>query len=215
MNLRILLLPFVALALAFSVAVDAGPGKKEKGPKLYKWVDKNGVTHFGNAIPPEYASQGGEQINKQGETVKVIEAEKTGAELEALQRERTAAAEAKKDAAEQEQHDRMLIGTYATLTDLQRAHEAKVSSIQSQVQLASGTVANLERELLRLEKAERKEKEAGNPVPDKLARNIAKHRSELLANQRFIFEKQTEIDAANAQYENDRQRLIKLKGLKD
>jgi len=41
-------------------------GTPPSGRKLYKWVDEQGVTHFGDHIPPEYASQEQHVINSQG-----------------------------------------------------------------------------------------------------------------------------------------------------
>ena len=46
--------------LAFAPATSlAAPGSSptNNGRVLYKWVDKDGVTHYGDHVPPEYASQ--------------------------------------------------------------------------------------------------------------------------------------------------------------
>jgi len=42
-------------ALAFSLSAEA---------KLCKWVDENGVIHYVDVIPPEYASKNTDQANK-------------------------------------------------------------------------------------------------------------------------------------------------------
>src|SRR5574337_94410 len=50
----------VALLLSAALTATLAGGvlaQQQNGPKLYKWVDKNGVTHYGSSVPPEYANQ--------------------------------------------------------------------------------------------------------------------------------------------------------------
>ena len=48
---------------------------------MYKWVDEQGVTHYGDHIPPEYATQEQHVVNKQGIEVGHLEAQKTPEQL--------------------------------------------------------------------------------------------------------------------------------------
>ena len=48
---------------------------------VYRWVDENGVVHFGDAIPPEYAEQEKLILNEQGVTVGRIAGKATEEEL--------------------------------------------------------------------------------------------------------------------------------------
>ena len=50
---------------------------------LYKWVDEQGVTHYGDHIPPEYAAQEQQVINSQGVEISRLEAQKTPEQLAA------------------------------------------------------------------------------------------------------------------------------------
>jgi hypothetical protein len=218
MQLKYFAIPLLAITLAAAAASDvqAGPAaKKEKrgtAQKLYKWVDDKGVTHFGNKIPPEYASQGGEQIDKTGQTVRTIEAEKSGEALAEAERQRAEAEAARQAAADQARNDKVLLGTFPTVADLTRSKDAKLAAVDAQARLASGTVATLERELVKLEKQAETLKKANKPVPDKIMVDIESHRRDLLTNQRFVLERQAEHDQVLEQYEKDRKRLIELRG---
>lgn len=214
MQTRHLLMILLALSVASTATVDAGPAQKKaaKGQKLYKWVDKDGVTQFGNAIPPEYASQGGEQISKSGQTLRTIEAEKTPEQLAEMERAKAAAEEARLVAAEAAKRDRMLLGTYPTIADLMRARDTRLQAIEAQTNLASGTVAALERELVKLDKQEQNARKSGKALPEKAQQDKQRIREELLANQRFVLEKQAEAQATRDQFEKDRLRLIELRG---
>ena len=58
----------IGLVFAAGVLV---PGAALAG-KLYKWVDENGVTHYGDAIPPEYSKQTHDVLNEQGRKVGTV-----------------------------------------------------------------------------------------------------------------------------------------------
>ena len=38
--------------------------------KLYKWVDNQGVTHYGETIPPEYADKDNVLLDDKGRVIK-------------------------------------------------------------------------------------------------------------------------------------------------
>ena len=64
------------------------PGQPAKrAGQMYKWVDENGVTHYGQTIPPEYRDQAAEEMNRRGMTVRRIEPAGTPEERRAAGRE--------------------------------------------------------------------------------------------------------------------------------
>ena len=54
---------------------------------MYKWVDENGQTQFGDRIPPRYLVKEHEELNEQGVTIKHKEAAKTAAQKAEAQRQ--------------------------------------------------------------------------------------------------------------------------------
>ena len=58
-----LLLPALLVALCAGLA-HAQSGKDKT--KLYRWVDKDGQVHYGDSVPPEYAEQDRDILNRQG-----------------------------------------------------------------------------------------------------------------------------------------------------
>src|SRR6266436_6675879 len=65
-----------AVILLASPGFAAGAGASS-GRTLYKWVDSQGVTHYGDHIPPEYAAQEKQVINSQGVEISRLEAQKS------------------------------------------------------------------------------------------------------------------------------------------
>src|SRR3984893_3379578 len=100
------------------------------GRTLYKWVDEQGVTHYGDHIPPEYAAQEKQVINSQGVEISRLEAQKSP---EAL-----AAEEQKRAETEQNQNrDRNLLNTYGTVQEIERLRDQRVTLLSDQIKVTS------------------------------------------------------------------------------
>src|ERR1700693_5262764 len=100
----------VLLVATTSFSAGAAPSN---GRKLYKWVDEQGVAHFGDHIPPEYASQAQHIVTSRG-----LETERTEAQGP---REQMAAEEKKKFEAEQKaSRDKNLLNTYVSVSEIER-----------------------------------------------------------------------------------------------
>src|SRR5579863_1190931 len=74
-------------ALLASTCFAAGTGSSN-GRTLYKWVDAQGVTHYGDQVPPEYAGQEQQIINSQGVVINRVEGQKTAEQLAAEDQKR-------------------------------------------------------------------------------------------------------------------------------
>src|ERR1700723_4754032 len=66
----------LALPLAAGAAAPTST-PSNNGRVLYKWVDAQGVTHYGDHVPPEYASQEQHILNSRGYEIDRLEAQKT------------------------------------------------------------------------------------------------------------------------------------------
>ena len=194
-----------AFALGAGLPASAGPAQPPKqGKKMYKWTDKDGVVHYGSAIPPEYADQQKTQINSQGQTVKTIDGAMTPEQRAAREQAKLDEA-AKKQAVE---HDKVLLSTYGSVTDIERARDSRLAAIQGQINLASSTISSLEVEGVRLEKQRAVAKDPKQI--ERLDAALAKQRAEMNANQRAVMTKQDEKLAVAKQYDADIARYREL-----
>ena len=72
-------------AAALGAAAWAAPAARSSSQSsqkgiAYRWVDEQGVVHYGDNIPPQYASQDRAILNSQGVEVGHLDAQKTPAE---------------------------------------------------------------------------------------------------------------------------------------
>jgi hypothetical protein len=142
------LLVFAALALP----LDGSAQQRRDGARsLYRWVDKNGVVQYGDSVPPEYANIDRDVLNNQGVRVGFEEGEVTPEER-AIIEQREAAEEAERRAkAEVARHDRMLLETYLSVSDIEDLRDRRLELLESQIKVTELYLANLRKRLVGLQ----------------------------------------------------------------
>lgn len=112
----------------------------------YTWVDDEGVRHYGDSIPPEYADKPKDVVNEHGVTVGHIRGRKTAEEIEA---ERVAKElELQKEL--QLRADRALLSTYNTVEEIQMHRDRRIELFQAQARVTELYLRNLNRRLQQL-----------------------------------------------------------------
>lgn len=202
-RLILLALPLLALTLA------AGPVEAQK---VYRWVDKNGQVHYGDKIPPEYASQDRDVLNKSG--MKVGSEQATGTP-EAI-RAREEAERAKAAAAEQARRDRMLLQTYQNTEEIELLRARRLDQIDAQLTIQEQSLANLKQrrtEQMRqaARYAPRSTKPDAPPLPEGLAADLEQSASDIRVQEANLQKKREEREAVNRQFDEDVRRFKELR----
>jgi len=199
-----------AVILLASPGFAAGAGSSS-GRTLYKWVDEQGVTHYGDHIPPEYAAQEKQVINSQGVEIKRLEAQKSP---EAL-----AAEEQKRAEAEQSQNrDRNLLNTYGTVQEIERLRDQRVTLLTDQIKVTSQFLEVLNGKLTKLRVSSMHFKPYNSdpkaPVmPDQVAEDLVRVGNDMRTQEENLREKRSEETAMSKQFESDIVRFKELKGI--
>ena len=96
--------------------------------KVFRWVDENGVVHFGDSIPAKYAELPKQVLNEHGVAVEELEGKKTPEQIEAerIEKERLMAIELRKRA------DQALLATYLTVEEIMMHRDRRVELFQAQ-----------------------------------------------------------------------------------
>lgn len=198
----------IALTLLLSLAADATEAR------VYKWTDKDGIVHYGDSIPPEYAEQPKQVLNDQGVTVDHLEGKKTPEQLEAerLARELQTQKEL------QQRADRTLLNTYLNVDEIIMHRDRRVELFQAQQRVTELYLRNTERRLDSLEKDARRYKPySSDPsapmINDSLLRDI-RETKETIKRQRDNLQRYK--DSQNeiiARFDGDIARFKILKGI--
>jgi hypothetical protein len=199
-----------AVMLFASPGFAAGAGASN-GRTLYKWVDAQGVTHYGDQIPPEYAAQEKSVINSHGIEINRLEAQKTAEQL--------AAEDQKKAEAEQSRNrDRNLLNTYASVQEIERLRDQRVALLSDQIKVTSQFLEVLNGKLKKLRVSSTHFKPySSDPkapaMPDQIAEDLVRVGNDIRTQEQNLREKRSEETVMSKQFDSDIERFKELKGI--
>jgi len=194
-----------AALVAFSGAASAAGN----GRTLYKWVDDQGVTHYGDSIPPEYASQEQHIINSQGIEISHLDAQKSAAQL--------AAEEQKKlDAEQRLSRDKNLLNTYVSVQEIERLRDQRLSLVADQIKVTNQFLDTLNGRMkkLRVSSMHFRPYNADSkapPMPDQVAEDLVRLAIDINTQEQNLLEKRGEESTMKKQFESDIDRFKELK----
>jgi hypothetical protein len=197
-------------ALLAAPCFAAGAGTSN-GRTLYKWVDEQGVTHYGDHIPPEYAGQEQHVMNSRGVEISHQDAQKSADQM--------AADEQKRLEAEQSQsRDRNLMNTYASVQEIERLRDQRVTLLSDQIKVTSQFLEVLNGRLNKLRTASMHFKPYNNdasapPMPDQIAEDLVRVGNDIHTQEQNLHEKRNEETNMHKQFDSDIQRFKELKGI--
>ena len=202
------LLAATALACAGACAAAAPSKSSSKQGVAYRWVDEQGVVHYGDHIPPQYASKERAVLNSQGVEVGRLEAQKSPEQATVEAREREAQLR-------QRQHDAFLITTYTSVKDIEALRDLRLDQLRGQRAAAEQYTESLRTRLATLQtRALNFQPYSARPdarrMPDDLAENLVRTVNELHAQDQELAVKTQEETTLRAQFQADIERYRAL-----
>jgi Domain of unknown function (DUF4124) len=180
--------------------------------KLYKWVDDNGTTHYGEAIPPEYADKdrqeikGGRVVNT--EEVLTPERRRAKEEEEAKNREKERAE------LEQKRYDNTLISTYSSTKEIDLARDRSLKQIDLRINAINFSVKMASDNLDRLQNEADRYSKKNKEIPKSLTEDLRDAQTRLDKLKKDLEIPVSEKTALEARYDADKARYIELTGRK-
>ena len=180
--------------------------------KVYRWVDNDGVVHFGDQIPPEYASIDRQVLNQQGIAVGTEQGTVTEEELAA---ERQATAE--KDATLAAAHrDEVLLNTYLSVEEIEVLRDRRIGLIEDEISVTTNYLQSLRDDLTELQAEASKFKpystEPGaEPIDEKLAKELSDTVDSIALYEKTLANTRTRQDQVLMAFEADISRFKELK----
>ena len=124
-TVTILLLPLASLAA--------------EQQKLYRWVDIDGVIHYGDYVPAEYADMEKHVLNEHGVTVDVLRGKQTAEQIA----EENRMAELKRQAELQRRADEALLATYLSVDEIVMHRDRRIELFQAQSRVTELYLRNM------------------------------------------------------------------------
>jgi hypothetical protein len=167
--------------------------------RIVKWVDKDGVTHYGDKSPMPEAAKRSSELSKDGRIVKRIEPKNNDA------------AENDKRHMEQTRHDAALLASYSSDKEIDIAQERNTRIDEIALETLNQKLEGLNQQLAKNSAAEVFFIDKKKPVPD----NIKHERQAVMANiaetEQQITKKKAGIEATRQRFQEDKTRYVELK----
>jgi hypothetical protein len=197
-----------SLLLASAALLPPGAHAEKNTVAAYRWVDEQGVVHYGDSIPPQYAEKAHELLNKQGIQVGHEDAQKTPEQL-------TEEARGQAEAFKRKQHDSFLVTTYTSVKDIEALRDTRLDQLQGQRVAAEAYVENLNSRLVALQNRAKlfrpySPRADARRMPDDLAEDLVRTLNELRTQSNALTAKNEEVSAMRAQFQSDIERYREL-----
>jgi len=197
-----------ALALCTSLWL---PAPSLHAGKLFKWVDENGQTRYGDRIPPQYAKKSNETLNSQGVVVESKAAAKTREQLAAEQQLAKVKADQERKRQEQAHQDRILLDTFTNEDEMILTRDGKIEAIEAVIRVTKSRTEKIKQRLATQELRAANLERSGKAVPQKLQQDIGEAHRQIRYNSDYISNRRKVQQAIREKFELDINRFRKLK----
>ncbi|HEX9852869.1 MAG TPA: DUF4124 domain-containing protein [Woeseiaceae bacterium] len=182
--------------------------------KLYRWVDHDGVVHYGDSIPAEYADIERQVVNEHGITVDVMRGKKS--EEEIAEEKRQEALRMKLEL--QRRADVALLATYLSIDEIIMHRDRRIELFQAQAKVTEMYLQNLQRRLDELQ-AEASgfrpysEDEDAPMIDPGLVSELTTTKEKIAQHERNLQKFQADEQSIVARFDGDIDRFRTLKGI--
>ena len=181
--------------------------------KIRKWVDKDGVVHYSDVVPPEYADRDRDILNEQAVLIGSEQGEITAEEQAEIDRLAAEERDRRISDEEKQRRDRMLLDTYLSVSDIEELRDRRIELLESQIKVTEQYLNNLHKRLRALEReAERYDGEDGAGLPPELALEMSRTLASISLYQDNLARTRGEQDVLREAFAADISRFQELKG---
>jgi len=175
-----------------------------------KWVDENGVVHYGTTVPPQYKDREHSELNKRGIEVRRIDRAKTQKEIERDKALAALRAEQRKLLEEQQERDRILLSLYRNEDDLVMARDGKIAQLDAQIRLNHAEIRRLKSRLSDFQAAAAVAERRGRQMTTQQRANLTSTQRSIEKSYAMILSREDEKRATLERYDYDLTRFRTL-----
>jgi uncharacterized protein YjcR len=203
---------FITLLLLLILPISVSAAGKNQ--KLYRWVDADGLVHYGDSVPAEYAELERQIVNDHGITVDILRAKMTAEEIAEEKRQDDLRMQRELE----RRADQALLATYLTVDEILMHRDRRIELFEAQARVTELYLRNLERRMSVL-KDEASGFQPYSEDPDAemistdLADDIASTKEAITRHEANLQRFQNDQQGIVARFDGDINRFKRLKGL--
>ncbi|MCW8911226.1 MAG: DUF4124 domain-containing protein [Gammaproteobacteria bacterium] len=179
---------------------------------MNKWVDEDGVTHYGDRVPAKYLKQKRSVLNEQGVTIREVKSVEQ-MKADEIEKQKNLSVMKEKMIVDRKKmlRDRVLLETFTTERDILISRDARVDAINSHIQLTETIIKDHERKLEELKNRIASLEKTGKDVPENMRKELVSVSRQLETNYQYVENKTVEREGIMANFDEDIKRFRDLK----
>lgn len=147
--------------------------------KMYRWVDENGAVYFSDQVPPDQVQHQRETMNEKARVLDKVDKAKTAEQMVQQKRLEALRQEQAKIIAKQAASDKVLLATYRSLEDINRALNNKLALLETEKKGLEANKQRFEQQLLLQQQQAANHERNAQKIPEKLLKDIAATRQQI------------------------------------
>jgi hypothetical protein len=181
--------------------------------RLYKWVDDEGRTHYSDKLPPSETHRARSHLDKQGVTIREVDAAKTDEELrQELEQERLRI-ERQRVLEKQQALDNVLLRTFRTEDDILMTRDGQLQAVDTHIRVTQSNIKRLKANLDDMEQFAAQRELSGKPISKKMLDDIDIKRRALQDAYSSIIDREHHKNRIRQSFAKDLKRFRELKKL--
>lgn len=188
-------------SLLFTAVLFALGANAVQAQKLYRWTDENGKVHYTDQLPPEAAKAARDELNTAGRTVDRVERAMTAEERAVWEAEQAKLAEARKLAEEQAKMDEVLLASYVTEADLERAFQERFDLLDRNIVSTEASANSQDKSLTDLLNHAAGLERSGKPVPANVVDSITRTQRNAQEQRAYLVKHQSDKATLKQEFE--------------
>jgi chromosome segregation ATPase len=185
------------LCVAFSLNAEA---------KLYKWVDSDGVTQYGETIPPEYANRDTKILDKG----RITDRNETFDDKQKNSTKKETAED--KAAKEARRKDEALLNSFSNEKEIDLSRDRALLQIEARINSFTTLIKSAQSNLDDLHKEYDRRTAQKMKIPESLTEDITDAEARVAKLQKDLDNNKKEFQAVTDRYAAEKQRFLELKG---
>ena len=167
--------------------------------KIVKWVDSNGVTHYGDKLPPQEAGRNNAEMNAQGMVLKRNNITDKKSDVSDQQK------------LDQQRKDNILLASYTKDEEIDLARDRNMQMDQAALQALTQQKANIASRTARNNETAQSFRARNKPIPAYLSEDLKQSQAESARIDKQIAQRNLNMEATRKRYAEDKERFIALK----
>lgn len=202
---------FSLMFMVFSDGMAAN--KKDSAPKaaqqkkMYRWIDENGNVYFSDQVPPDQVQFKRDTLNEKVRVLDTVEKAKTQEQIEQQRRLDSLRKEQEKLISKQASNDKVLLATYRTIDDMQRAFDNKLGALEVEKKITEGNQKRYEQQLQQQQLQAAEHERNAQKVPEKLLNDMAASKRQIEAVKQELVRQGQEKEQAELEFKSDMARF--------